>query len=363
MGGGDLNMKKSWHPLLQKNQEAVWKAETLAREERKRIEQKRKEIAEERQLLQLQRLQESQGSGKPRVERLDWMYTAPGAGVQTSEAMEQFLLGRRKVDELIMGDENEKVKKGAETGFIATQNANSISDTRNKILSDPLLAIKKQEQRQFEELMRNPVRLKKMREEIEGKQRSHRHRHRDEEGKRSRKRSRDDVDARREDKHSRPDGHKRSRDEVRRDDTRRNDRHNRFDKLSRDDDYRSEKRSSSQSPRRSKSRRHDSRSRDRLYASRPRDPPRYSSPPRRRSTSPSSSAAAREAALHAMQSNALELESSRAERLTLLEQKERTDAEREASERVRKGQIGGRAGFISDIQGRIMEEGRRAVVR
>jgi hypothetical protein len=24
MGGGDLNMKKSWHPLLLKNQERVW---------------------------------------------------------------------------------------------------------------------------------------------------------------------------------------------------------------------------------------------------------------------------------------------------------------------------------------------------
>jgi hypothetical protein len=24
MGGGDLNMKKSWHPLLLKNQEQVW---------------------------------------------------------------------------------------------------------------------------------------------------------------------------------------------------------------------------------------------------------------------------------------------------------------------------------------------------
>jgi N-terminal domain of CBF1 interacting co-repressor CIR len=77
MGGGDLNMKKSWHPLLQKNQERVWQEENKAREERKRIDQKRKEIAEERQLQELQRLQQVQG-GKPRQERLDWMYTAPG---------------------------------------------------------------------------------------------------------------------------------------------------------------------------------------------------------------------------------------------------------------------------------------------
>jgi hypothetical protein len=30
MGGGDLNMKKSWHPLLIKNQERVWLEEKKA---------------------------------------------------------------------------------------------------------------------------------------------------------------------------------------------------------------------------------------------------------------------------------------------------------------------------------------------
>jgi len=30
MGGGDLNMKKSWHPLLMKNQERVWIEENKA---------------------------------------------------------------------------------------------------------------------------------------------------------------------------------------------------------------------------------------------------------------------------------------------------------------------------------------------
>ena len=30
MGGGDLNMKKSWHPVLMKNQEKVWLKEKEA---------------------------------------------------------------------------------------------------------------------------------------------------------------------------------------------------------------------------------------------------------------------------------------------------------------------------------------------
>src|SRR5271156_257523 len=190
MGGGDLNMKKSWHPLLQKNQERVWQEENKAREERKRIDQKRKEIAEERQLQELQRLQESQG-GKVRQERLDWMYAAPGSGGQsTSESLEAYLLGKKKVDDLITGDDNEKLKKGADAaGFIAMSNANNASDTRNKVFNDPLLAIKKQEQRKFEELMNNPIMLKKLKREMEkkkdgksrdkedGEKRKHHHHH------------------------------------------------------------------------------------------------------------------------------------------------------------------------------------------
>src|SRR5208282_1959363 len=132
---------------------------------------------------------------KPRTERLDWMYTAPGTGSQAvGEQLEQYLLGKKGVQELIMGDENEKLKRG-DTGFIAVQNANSVTDTRNKVLNDPLLAIKKQEQRKFEELMNNPIMLKQMKKEMEKKNgikqedgekkrhhhhKSHRHEHRSE---------------------------------------------------------------------------------------------------------------------------------------------------------------------------------------
>jgi hypothetical protein len=54
--GGDLNLKKSWHPHLRKNQERVWKEEKSALEERKLIEKLRKEREEERQTEELQRI-------------------------------------------------------------------------------------------------------------------------------------------------------------------------------------------------------------------------------------------------------------------------------------------------------------------
>ncbi|KAJ1962827.1 RNA-splicing factor, partial [Dispira parvispora] len=53
MGGGDLNMKKSWHPMTYRNQEKLWKAEQKAAEEQKKLEQLRKEKEEERELQDL----------------------------------------------------------------------------------------------------------------------------------------------------------------------------------------------------------------------------------------------------------------------------------------------------------------------
>lgn len=62
MGSSDLNLKKSWHPATFKNQERVWKEEQKKKEEDTKIEQMRKELAEERQLQDLQRMQEDAGT-------------------------------------------------------------------------------------------------------------------------------------------------------------------------------------------------------------------------------------------------------------------------------------------------------------
>lgn len=105
--------KKSWHPVLLVNQERVWKAEQAANEEKKMLAQLRKEREEERQLEELHRLQEA-STGKKRVEKLDWMYAAPGTeggtlgGARIGEReMEEYLLGKKRVDEVLgQGDKN-----------------------------------------------------------------------------------------------------------------------------------------------------------------------------------------------------------------------------------------------------------------
>ncbi|KAG7007683.1 hypothetical protein G7Y79_00008g023210 [Physcia stellaris] len=156
--GGDLNLKKSWHPVLMSNQRRVWEEEKKALEERKRIEQMMKERQEERQIQELQEMQEAAG-GKKRLNRVDWMYSGPSAGqTGTTEEMEGYLLGKRRVDGLIKGTEHKKLeKKSDEDSFMALQNANTVRDTAAKIREDPMLAIKKQEQAAYEALMNDPV--------------------------------------------------------------------------------------------------------------------------------------------------------------------------------------------------------------
>ncbi|KAF8560007.1 hypothetical protein OG21DRAFT_1502362 [Imleria badia] len=163
MGGGDLNMKKSWHPLLLKNQERVWLEEKKALEEKKKLDQLRKEKEEERQLQELQRLQEEQ-TGRKRTEKLEWMYTTPATGSnQNPNDLEDYLLGKKRVDKILTADENAKLG-ASHKNFIAVQNANTVRDIASKIREDPLLAMKQQEQAAYQALMSNPLRLRELQE-------------------------------------------------------------------------------------------------------------------------------------------------------------------------------------------------------
>ena len=186
------------------NQERVWKEEKLALEERKRIEQMMKERQEERQVQELQDLQEAAG-GRKRLNRVEWMYSGPSSDqAGTTEEMEGYLLGKRRIDGLLKGTENKKLEKSASQDmFMALQNANTARDTASKIREDPMLAIKKQEQVAYEALMNDPVRRRLLLKAADGgvknKERKDRHRrysHRDDYSRhhRNHKRRRTDTD-------------------------------------------------------------------------------------------------------------------------------------------------------------------------
>jgi Pre-mRNA splicing factor/N-terminal domain of CBF1 interacting co-repressor CIR len=155
--GGDLNLKKSWHPVLMSNQRRVWEEEKKALDERKRTEQRIKELKEERAKEEIQNKLEAAGSRK-RVDCVDWMYQGPSSGqAGTTEEMEGYLLGKRRIDGLLKGTDNKKLEKqAAEDSFMALQHANTLRDTAAKVREDPMLAIKRQEQAAYEAMMNDP---------------------------------------------------------------------------------------------------------------------------------------------------------------------------------------------------------------
>ena len=163
MGGGDLNLKKSFHPTLRRNQAAVYDEEQKALAERKRTQQRVNEIKEERAKEELQRQLEAAG-GKKRVDRVDWMYQGPTDGqAGTTEEMEGYLLGKRRIDNIIKGNEHKKLEKNSgQESFMALQNANTVRDTAAKIRDDPLLAIKRKEQAAYEAMMNDPIRRRQL---------------------------------------------------------------------------------------------------------------------------------------------------------------------------------------------------------
>ncbi len=117
MGGGDLNMKKSWHPLLHSNQERVWKREQEVLAERKKTQELQKELAQERAVQELQRLQAEAGGKAAKEARVEWMYAAPAEGNgPNAEELEQYLLGKKRVDKLLKGNEEKVSAIGASLG-------------------------------------------------------------------------------------------------------------------------------------------------------------------------------------------------------------------------------------------------------
>ncbi|KAK3691484.1 RNA-splicing factor [Vermiconidia calcicola] len=400
--GGDLNLKKSWHPHLMSNQKRVWSEEKKALDERKRIDQVIKERAEERQIQELEQLQEAAG-GKKRTNRVDWMYNGPGTGGPgaggVSEEMEGYLLGKRRLDGLVKRSETESLKKDAaaqEDGGFTTlnSNANTARDTMAKVASDPMLAIKEQEQAAYEAMMSDPVRRRQLmlaagKDEDGGKakekdrERKHKHRHRhrhreDDDGHRSkRRRYSDDGDERSSHRHrsrrhrrrspSTSDSRSRSRSPRRRSTRDEDDRGYRFRRSReysrsrsrttprrRDTDDRRDRRRSYPSPRRSGS--SDSRSRS-PYRSKEEE---YSRKERRRSSSHKSNKkpydsppedirkgdeeAERLARLAAMQFNASELELDRKARLADLDVREARQREEDDKKRSERGR------FISGVR-------------
>lgn len=164
MGGGDLNLKKSWHPQTLRNVEKVWKAEQKHEAERRKIEELQRELQEERAREEMQRYAEDMGTVRKREEKLEWMYQGPGAMVSRDE----YLLGR-PVDKFILpklGDRGDAGDSGDAAllpgSAFARPAASTGLDMATKIREDPLFLIRKREEEKKREVLNNPVKMKKI---------------------------------------------------------------------------------------------------------------------------------------------------------------------------------------------------------
>ena len=407
--GGDLNLKKSWHPVLMSNQRRVWEEEKKALDERKRIEQMMKERQEERQIQELQEMQEAAG-GKKRLNRVDWMYSGPSAGQSgTTEEMEGYLLGKRRIDGLIKGTENKKLEKKAdEDSFMALQNANTLRDTASKIREDPMLAIKKQEQAAYEALMNDPVRrrllLKASGVDVKPQEKEHRHQkhpHRDERDRRhrshKRKRVEEDDRSLRRRRHghwrrSNSSSYSRSSSPYRRRSPSPYKSRNRSPvpyrshrsstpPLRRSPSPYSRRRSPSPQPRRrspSPYRRSRSPGRNRFDSSRLKHSKSWHNTWRRSTISPEEKAPKAEPReddrtdkIAAMQEAASELDQARAKRIASIEERERAEREADDAARAKSSKYGGKGDFVTRLHrkagemdiGERMRRGRQGLER
>ncbi|EOA81867.1 RNA-splicing factor [Exserohilum turcicum] len=341
--GGDLNLKKSWHPHLRKNQERVWKEEKAALEERKLIDKLRREREEEAAVEELQKLQAESG-GKVVQRRVDWMYAGPSGDAGVTEEREGYLLGKRRIDNLLKSNDTQSLQKGAAVGIGAGSDPSATltntRDTQKKVLQDPLLMIQKQKMEMQLKAMKDAQKEAKYAEKREKeKERERRHRHRDRDGSRDRhrdrERSRDREHKHRSRHHHRSRSPRRSEDRGHR---REHHSHRRRSKSRSRSPYHkhSSRRDRTRSPPR-RDDRGDFRERD-SYRWRDRSPPKKQS----------DDAEARQSAadrLASMQAEATSLEEQRAERVR---QQEIKDAEEDA--KLKKNMDGGRR-FISNIRG------------
>uniref|UniRef100_A0A8C5R9H3 CWC25 spliceosome associated protein homolog n=1 Tax=Laticauda laticaudata TaxID=8630 RepID=A0A8C5R9H3_LATLA len=165
MGGGDLNLKKSWHPQTLRNVEKVWKAEQKHEAERKKIEELQRELHEERAREEMQRYAEDVGAVKKKDEKLEWMYQGPGGMVNRDE----YLMGRPVDKYVFETTEDKEAGCSSETGLLpgsifASTGANSALDMASKIREDPLFMIRKREEEKKRDVLNNPVKMKKIKE-------------------------------------------------------------------------------------------------------------------------------------------------------------------------------------------------------
>jgi len=162
--------KKSWHTGTIQHMEKVWKAEERAKQEKKKMEELRRELAEEREIDQLRKVQE-EATGGYRKERVDFLYQQP---MGSEVSAEEYLEGKKYSEK---GESNDAKKITNQPGALFINNAGVatadiiLQDKRQKVREDPMFTIKKEEQKAKDKVKENPLQMKRIRDEVTKKKR------------------------------------------------------------------------------------------------------------------------------------------------------------------------------------------------
>lgn len=154
----DLNLKKSWHTGLLKNQKKVWEEEQERLKEHQKIQKRQQELAEERTKLELLKLQYGDDllklpvAEKLKLNKLDWMYDDPTAKSQGTlnedgfrEVDLEFDVGKKEVEQLLLGkkkfdvDRNSRLNRILGTDVTRTTAPSTLSSLMS---DDPLAKIR-----------------------------------------------------------------------------------------------------------------------------------------------------------------------------------------------------------------------------
>ena len=146
-------------------QAEVWKREQEKAHEARKVEEMKREIAEERKMQELTD-QAAEAGHVQKVERLEFMYKGgpgmggpgmggPGMGVPSEDA-DAYLLGEKRF-EAPGGDDALARARDAPGSLLAAHPEAAKNETWNKLNSDPLLTMRVQEQEARRAITRNPA--------------------------------------------------------------------------------------------------------------------------------------------------------------------------------------------------------------
>ncbi len=164
--------KKSWHTGGMPMQAEVWKREQEKAHEARKVEEMKREIAEERKMQELTD-QAAEAGHVQKLERLEFMYKGgpgmggpgmgvPGMGVPSEDA-DAYLMGEKRF-EAPGGDDALSRARDAPGSLLAAHPEAAKNETWNKLNSDPLLTMRVQEQEARRAITRNPAEAARARE-------------------------------------------------------------------------------------------------------------------------------------------------------------------------------------------------------